>query len=214
MRGRRPPRSSTPRRPNQPKALDWRKQIARLNANPPANSASPEIWPPNRQLLYAIDVANTPADGGLYVEVLCRDRKMDGGWSKPKARYLQREWQQQIPDADDRHILALLAGATPVHSQTYYGYSPTVGYGLLPYRYGLIDPQPRLILPVLCRTGRCHLCLAAQAENDHEEHGPPLTWQDGEPWQLRLEVHRSPKGEHYELAGALWRGARRTEVIT
>jgi hypothetical protein len=41
-----------------------------------------------------IDVAGAGADGTLYLDVLCRDLKMDGGWSKRKPRYLQREWQQ------------------------------------------------------------------------------------------------------------------------
>lgn len=211
-RARPPAQPTAPRRPGQPKALSWRKQMARLHSKPPpAYSPSSEPWPPTRELLYVIDVANAQTDGGLYLDILCRDLKMDGGWSKPKSRYLRREWQQQVPDVNDRHILAFLSGAVPVHSQTYYGYQSSLAYGAtLPYRYGLTDPQPRLILPMLCRTGRCHLRLQTQGED--EQRGPPLTWQDGEPWQFRLEVRRSPQGEQYELAGALWRGAERMDL--
>jgi superfamily II DNA or RNA helicase len=212
--GRTPPqaRHSAPRRPGKPKAVTWREQIARLNSKPPTDySSSSEAWPPTRSLVYVIDAETAPNDAALYLDILCRDVKKDGGWSKPKPRYLQRAWQQQVPDADDRHILASLAGATPVHSQPYYNsyQSPYAYAAALPYRYGLTDPQPRLMLPVLCRTGRCHLRLQAQGED--QQLGPPLKWQDGEPWQLRLEVRRPQGGKHYELTGALWRGDERMD---
>jgi superfamily II DNA or RNA helicase len=209
-----PPPSSEPCPPAPPTAQDWRKQIARLNDNPTTHSISSETWPPNRQLLYVIDAANADADGALPLEILCRDRKIDGGWSKPKARHLSREWLQEIHDADDRYILACLAGASPMYSQAYAGYLPTVGYGSLTYRYGLIDPQPKMLLPVLCRTGRCYLRIQARVGDDNEGYGPPLTWQCGEPWRLRLDVRRSTQGEHYELTGALWRGEERMDLAT
>jgi superfamily II DNA or RNA helicase len=201
-----------PRPPSKPKALSWRKQIAELQSrSPSAYSPASEPWPSTRELLYVIDVENAQADGALYLDVLCRDLKMDGGWSKPKPRYLRREWQQQVPEVNDRHILAFLAGATPVHSQTNYGYQSSLADGAtLPYRYGLTDPQPRLILPMLCRTGRCHLRLQTQSED--EPRGPPLTWRDGESWQFRLQVCRSQEGEQYEMAGALWRGEERMDL--
>ncbi len=203
-------RPPAPRQSSKPKALSWRQQMAGLHAQPPA-AYSPEPWPPTRELLYVIDVASAPADNSLYLDVLCRDLKMHGGWSQPKPRYLLREWQQQIPDVNDRHILASLAGATPVHSQTYFGYQSSHAYGApLPYRYRLTDPQPRLILPMLCRTGRCQLRLQTQGED--EQRGPPLRWQDGEVWQFRLEVRRSLDGEQYEMAGALWRGEERMDL--
>jgi superfamily II DNA or RNA helicase len=207
-RGRAPALPPSPRGPSKPEPPHWRKQMVGLHAKRPADYLPSEPWPPTRELLYLIDVTDAPADGGLYIGILCRDQKIDGGWSKPKPRYLRREWQQQLPDADDRHILAFLAGATPMHNQTYPGYQPSLVYGaMLPYRYGLTDPQPRLILPILCRTGRCHLRLPTQDED--ERQGPPLRWQDGEPWQFRLEVRRAPEGEQVELNGALWRAGER-----
>jgi SWIM zinc finger len=193
-----------PHPPSKPKAQSWRKQMAGLLSKPPSTySPLSEPWPSTRELLYVIDVASARADGALYLDVLCRDLKMDGGWSKPKPRYLRREWPQQVPDVNDRHILAFLAGATPVLSQTYHSYQSTLADGAtLPYRYGLTDPQPRLILPMLCQTGRCHLRL----RGEDEPQSPSLMWRDGEPWQFRLEVCRSQEGEQYEMTGALCRG--------
>jgi superfamily II DNA or RNA helicase len=210
VRVRRSARPPAPHPPSKPKAQSWRKQMAGLLSKPPsAYWPSSEVWPSTRELLYVIDVANAQASGALYLDVLCRDLKMDGGWSKPKPRYLRREWQQQVPDVNDRHILAFLAGATPVLSQTYYSHQSTLADGAtLPYRYGLTDPQPRLILPTLCRTGRCHLRL----QGEDEPRSPPLTWRDEEPWQFRLKVCRSQEGEQYEMAGALWRGEERMDL--
>ncbi|MGH8324160.1 MAG: SNF2-related protein, partial [Steroidobacteraceae bacterium] len=39
-----------------------------------------------------------------------------------------------------------------------------------------------------------------------------MTWEDGEPWQFRLQVRRAAEGGRYELIGALWRGAERMEL--
>jgi superfamily II DNA or RNA helicase len=208
-------RAVTPRPSSKPKAPNWRKQMAGLlgaQPQPSADSRSSEPWPPTRELLYVIDVAGGRADGALHLDVLWRDLKMDGGWSKPKSRYLRREWQQQLPDLNDRQILASLAGATPVLTQNYYGYqSSFANEGTLPHRYRLTDPQPRLMLPLLCRTGRC--CLRLQkGEGEDEQLSPPLTWREGEPWQFRLEMRASRESDQYEISGSLGRGEERMNL--
>jgi superfamily II DNA or RNA helicase len=212
-RARQPARAASPRPSRKPKAPSWRRQMAGLiGAQSSADSPSSEPWPATRQLLYVIDVASARLEGALHLEVLWRDLKMDGGWSKPKSRYLRREWQQQTPDVNDRQILASLAGATPVVGQNHYGYQSTFAHeGTLPHRYHLIDPQPRLMLPLLCRTGRCHLRLQND-EGEDEQLGPSLTWQDGEPWQFRLEMRGSREMDQYEIFGTLRRGEERMDL--
>lgn len=212
---RTPPRTRQPATApaRKPKALTWREQLDRVSPRPPsAYSPSVEMWPPTRGLLYVIDAAAAPGDAALCLDILCRDRKKDGGWSKPMPRHLQRAWLQQLPDADDRQILASLAGANPVYSQPLYGYESAAAYSPLAYRYALSDAQSRMILPILCRTGRCHLRLQPQAADGRL--GPPLTWQESEPWQLRLEVRRLQEGDDYELTGTLWQGDERMDART
>jgi superfamily II DNA or RNA helicase len=205
--------SQPPRPPIKPKSLSWREQIAQLHPKPQANPATFEAWPSTRELLYVIDVGNARIDGGVSLEILCRDLKLDGGWGKPKSRYLRREWLQQIPSADDRHILAFLAGAVPAPGPAYQHYTPHLAdAGTLPYRYRLVDPQLRLIMPVLCRTGRCHMSASTQGED--AELSQPLQWQEGEAWDLRLQVRCAQEGEHYELTGALARGQERMDLTT
>ncbi len=191
-----------------PPAPDWRQQMAGLLDTPSFDSDALDPWPSTRELRYLIDVAGAGADDDLVIDVLWRDLKADGSWSKPKPRYLQRAWQRQVPDADDRYILASLAGAAPIHGQTLYGQQSSSAYGgTLPFRYRLTDPQPRILVPLLCRTGRCHLRLPTQVED--ESLSPALTWQSGEPWQFHLEVRRSPEGERYAVHGLLRRGEER-----
>jgi superfamily II DNA or RNA helicase len=159
-----------------------------------------EPWPATRELLYVIDAAGAGHDA-LDLEVLWRDRDRDDDSSKPKPRQLRREWQHQVPDDNDRQILAVLAGATPIQPGA---------HATLPYRHALTDQQARLLLPLLCLSGRCHLSLPAGGVE--QELGPPLTWSEGQPWQLRLEVRRSTDGDAYEMCGALWRGEERMDL--
>jgi superfamily II DNA or RNA helicase len=201
----------SPQEPRKPAAAGWRKQIAQLHPAP-GYSPAREAWPSKRELLYVIDVVNTLTGGGLQLEVFFRDLKKDGAWAKPKSRYLRRELLHQLPDFSDRRILAFLAGATQLYSHTEYGYDAGSHYdNTLPFRYRLIDPQPELILPTLCQTGRCRLRLRPE---DEDQQWLPVTWEEGDPWHFRLEVRHSQRGERYEVLGALWRGAERMDLST
>ncbi|HET7607208.1 MAG TPA: DEAD/DEAH box helicase, partial [Gammaproteobacteria bacterium] len=139
----------------------------------------------------------------LYLQVFYRDPKKDGTWRKPKSRTLSRAVVDGLPNQDDRYILTFLAGATQIYSDYgygggYYGYETS-----LPARYRLVDPQTELLLPALCKTGRCRLRL--RPEHDVNDW-LPVTWDEAEPWQFRLEVRRNERDERYEVRGALRRG--------
>jgi len=210
-----PAQLPTPHVSRKPTAASWRKQIAQLNPLPPSGfSSTHEVFPSKRELLYVIDVDNTLEQGGLYLEVFFRDLKRDGAWGKPKSQYLRRELLHRLPDSNDRHILAFLAGATQVYTNPYgsngYYAAESDSGSTLPFRYRLLTPQPELILPAICQTGRCRLRL--RPEEDEEPQWLPIMWEEGEPWQLRLEVRRAQEGERYELAGVLWRDADRMDL--
>ncbi len=193
----------------------WRKRLAELNsASATAERSREEIWPSARELFYVIDVARTQVEGELHLEICIRDLKRDGAWAKPKSQYLRRDVLYQLPDLNDRRILAFLAGATPDHgSNGYsYGYVPGGGYyDSVPFRYRLIAPQADYILPALCQSGRCRLRLN---EKDQEPQWVTVNWEEGQPWQLRLIVRLGPDARHYELTGELWRGAQRRDLTS
>ncbi len=195
----------------QAKPSGWRSRLAQLDT-PSASreSSGGEIWPATRQLLYVIDAAKTLAERELQVEICFRDLKMDGSWAKPKSQYLPRAVLYRLPDMNDRRIIAFLAGATPDHPSNGYSYIPGGGYyDGLPFRYRLIAPQAGWILPALCQSGRCRLRLRTE---DEESQWVAVNWQEGEPWQFRLNVRRGPNSAHYELAGELSRGAQRLDL--
>jgi len=205
------PPALPPQEPRKPAATGWRKQIGQLQpATPPAYSPAREAWPSKRELLYVIDVAGTRTGSGLHLEIFFRDLKKDGTWGKPKSRYLQRELLHRLPDASDRRILAFLAGATQLYSHAESIYDAGSHYDTtLPFRYRLIDPQPELILPTLCQTGRCRLRLQLE---DEEPRWLPVTWEEGEPWQFHLEVRHSQRRGQYEVLGTLRCGAERMDL--
>jgi superfamily II DNA or RNA helicase len=210
-----PPRSSQAPADSRPRS--WRSQVAETHPAPSSGIAPvPEVWPASRELLYVIDAAGTLAGPRLRLEVFFHDLKKDGTWTKPKSRYLRRDFLHQLPDSGDRRILSFLAGATDLHGYRDYSYGepgdPESGSpfeSAMPFRYGLVDPQPELILPLLCETGRCRLRLRPE---DDEPQWLPMAWDDGEPWQLHLEVRGAAQPGQYELVGALRRGAERMEL--
>src|SRR5437016_1905890 len=191
----------------------WRKQLAELNsASVAAEWNRGENWPSARELLYVIDVAKTQAEGELHLEICFRDLKMDGARAKPKSQYLRRDVLYQLPDMSDRRILAFLAGATPDHGSKGHSYFPGGGYyDTLPFRYRLVAAQAGWILPTLCQSGRCRLRLT---EEDEESQWVTVSWEEGEPWQFRLNVRCGPEAGHYELAGEFCRGAQRTDLTS
>lgn len=185
--------------------LSWRQQLANIDALIPSQYPR-EPWPHNRELLYVVDLTATREGAGLYLEILFRDRKLDGSWSKPKLRHLPNGLLQQLRDSDDRRILSFLAGASsyaaPSYAYAYYGSAPAS-------QYCLVSPQLELIMPMLCGTGRCRLRAQPQ---DQDAQWLTLKWDDGEPWEFRLEVRRDEQGENYKVLGALIRGAERIDL--
>ncbi len=237
-----PPAGSYPDVPDQSRRAartqpGWRKQLSYLRPTRAAGGlasypdAREGAWPPQREPLYVIDLADTRAAGAVSLEIFTRDRKKDGRWARAKSAYLPGEWMQRLPDADDRQILTILAGARPLYGRTdtEYGIARlgTVdasedgawnfgasGYRaaaaeqqLVPFRYRLRDAQLQWLLPLLCRTGRCRARLQPQ---QREQDWLPLSWDAGEPWQFRLDV-RNEAG-HYQVLGILTRGSERMDL--
>src|SRR5690606_2248083 len=131
---------------------------------------------------------------------------------KPKLRPLPHGLLLQLRDADDRYILASLSGAEPDyltyahggHAASYYSSAPEI-------RRRLVPPLLELLMPMLCRTGRCRFRMDPR---DDESRWLTLQWDDGEPWQFRLDVRRADQAPQYEVRGALTRGSERIDLAT
>lgn len=191
-----------------PRPDKWKKQLGDLEVAP-AQIAQQEAWPATRQIVYVIDVPATAQGDGVYLEMFYRDRRKDGEWGNVRFSGFNRAVLNYLPDADDRYILSMLLGASQHHDRTEYTY----GYGYVTAatmpRYRLLEAQPDILLPTICRTGRAYLRLKTPQhpnENDLVEW-LPLSWDEGETWQFRVVMEPVEGG--YDVRGVLARGDER-----
>ncbi|MFN0108174.1 MAG: SNF2-related protein, partial [Blastocatellia bacterium] len=185
-----------------------KKQLGDLEV-PPTQVAQQEAWPATRQIVYVIDVPATSQGDGVYLELFYRDRRKDGEWGDVRFAGFNRGVLNYLPNPDDRYILSMLLGASQHHDHTEYAY----GYGYVTAatmpRYRLLEAQPDILLPTICRTGRAYLRLKTPHhpnENDLVEW-LPLSWDEGETWQFRVVMEQADEG--YDLRGILLRGEER-----
>ena len=168
-----PPPAPPPREPT------WREI---LNLLPARETPAPD---PARGIVYVIDVPATIQTQDITVDLLTGRRKTDGAWGKLHPLRVPRSEILSFPDPADREILALLAGAEQGNSYIRWSSRP-----LIPSQCEIPASAAKVLIPVLCATGRCHVRL----DPKDEDLGEPLVWEGGEPWQLWLEVREAPDG--------------------
>ncbi len=99
-------------KPNPAKPPLWKGQLSSIRqAMGSAYYGSSEVWPAGRELLYVIDVPTSKTQGELILEVLYRERKLNGEWGKPKSYGISPRLVPQLQDPIDREIMTMLHGA-------------------------------------------------------------------------------------------------------
>ena len=187
-----------------PPPPDWRHHLRTLRSDMESAAACPPAPArAERELLYCIEAGNTLERQRLIVEVAQRERKLNGSWGKLKSRRLRAEEIDQLPDLMDRRILAILLGA---RQELGYAY-PSYYYDSAPAQYVLPATLWEVLLPLMCGTGRCFLRTSATVDGC-----PPLAWDDGEPWELCLNIELDGSGDRYQVTGALRREDRQLDV--
>ena len=131
--------------------------------------------PAGRVILYVVDVPASLDARALVIRLAARDRKTTGQWSKPRTRGLSFPDLPHLSDPQDQQILALLKGGTPRH-EFQFSYDPT---------YRVPETLQRMLLPMICGTGRA--LLAAEADSDELRE---LSFDDGGPWEFRVQGRR------------------------
>lgn len=202
--GEKPSIHGTSAIPHKPSPPDWKHYLQTLRGAMESAGARARVASrAERELLYCIDAGNTLERERLIVEVAQRERKMNGSWGKPKSRRFRTEEIDQLPDPMDRRILAILLGA---RQEQGYGY-PSYYYNPAPAQYMLPVTLWEVLLPLMCGTGRCFLRTSATTDGS-----TPLAWDDGEPWELCLNVVLESSGERYRVTGSLRREDRQLDV--
>jgi superfamily II DNA or RNA helicase len=193
----------TPPRPATPPVPAWKAILDSLSATPVARSSRFT----HGQLLFVLDAAASTDRGSLVLELMTRDRKINGEWGKPKAATLSPDDIISHPDPAEREILERLAGARP-----YSAWSTYDAYGTALTRLQLRGAVVMDVVPRICATGRCVLRSTPGPSSRHAAPLVPIAWDDGPPWILRLVVHDAADASGYEIDGWLARGDERMEV--
>jgi hypothetical protein len=177
-----------------PARPEWKKQLDAMQSSTSwSHTSDPSPWPPKREIHYVVDVPRSYSN--VAMEIMVREPKKTGGWSKFKAHRIPLALIPTLPDPVDQEIMAALAGARDEHY--YYGYGEAAGCRLqLPVHLS------QLLFPKICLTGRCWLRLGTGTEFS------PLWWDDGPPWEFRLRVTRQAE-QGYLVQGVLQRDEHR-----
>jgi superfamily II DNA or RNA helicase len=184
-------------------ASDWKRQLQPLLAKMQADDSQSRFATAlEREFFYVIDASDRSAEEQLIVEVVQRERRMNGGWGKLKTKKLGLYEIDSLADNRDRQILAMLLGP---QRDTPYSYSPYYGESVYP-RFVVPRPLWEVVLPLMCSTGRCRLRVSTG-----RDEGLPVEWDAGDPWQLRLKIAPTD-GSRYLVSGVLRRGESEMEL--
>ncbi|HYH65999.1 MAG TPA: SWIM zinc finger family protein, partial [Urbifossiella sp.] len=184
------------RRERKPRAAPreaWLDQLDTLRRQLEPGTTPP---PHERLVVYVLDASGGAVAPQLTVETAVSERKKNGDWGKPQTRTIAASDVSRLTDAVDRRLLTLLDAAEPAYrSGGWYGYSPAASS-----RSHVNGPLLDIMLPLLAESGRVRLRTQAHADLR------PLTFDDGPPWELAVDVARDPGGKEWLLTGALRRG--------
>ncbi len=181
----------------------WERFLAELQQDvAAAERALPAPRFSNGEIVYAVDVRDTLTGRGTVINVLFRQRRKNGAWTKPKGVSLTPLEAEHLADADDRDILSLLIGAGNAWS---YGSTYEAGYPRS--RYVLNGPLEDRVLPMIARSGRGHLDRIGEHQGLF-----PFTWDDGPPWRFDLAIDGDEKSDVIRVDGTFGRGGERLQL--
>jgi superfamily II DNA or RNA helicase len=189
---------------DRPGPSSWKQHLDTLRLSLLQTAPSLDGWPRGHEILYLIDLPATMKDHGLVVDIVQRQPKHDGTWGKVKAVKMQLQHIDSLPDPNDRQIVSLLN--EPKEQDHYWAGS---GYRVLPSRYVLAQALAEVLVPRLCQTGRC--CWRRTPDDEAMQ---PLQWDDGEAWELCLQVRPNETGKQLVVGGVLRRGAEQMPLAT
>jgi superfamily II DNA or RNA helicase len=156
----------------------------------------------NGEIVYAISVRETLAGRGTVINVLFRQRRKNGAWTKPKPVNLTPLEAEHLAEASDRDILSLLIGAGNPWS-----YGTTYEPGAPRSRYVLNGPLEDRVLPMVAHSGRGYL------DQVGDEHGLfPFTADEGPPWRFDLEIATDEADDVIRVTGAFVRDGERLDL--
>jgi hypothetical protein len=179
---------------------DWSRAFAQIQQMASRTGAyvGSTGWDKDKQLVYILDAYRSAGHAHLSLDLAHQERKKDGDWGKPKFHSISHDQVEQFTSEPDASIVSLLYGAQQNRGYAYYGSDS---------RFNLTAKQIHLLAPLLNQAGRLFVRFGPK-----KEEISPITWDEGAPWQFRLQVSRSDDGKNYQVTGWLHRGDEKQSI--
>jgi len=189
----RPPSNQSPRTPA------WQEYLADIRAGLETKKLKSAAWPKDFQVVYVIDVAASRTAGAVVLELYSRSRRKSGDWTVLKEFRIAPSQVSTLPDPLDADALAAILGGQEYYLYSYGSTSGGTTRKAIPF------PLAQRLIPMLAPTGR--LLFRDNMRSEPE----PLTWEEGEPWKLWLQV-RQDERDQWNITGSLRRGEEHMEL--
>ncbi|HEX8523339.1 MAG TPA: DEAD/DEAH box helicase [Tepidisphaeraceae bacterium] len=194
------PASEVRKQTAEPEMPEWKRRLLRIRDTMVNHqlheSHKDETWPPDRRIIYIIDVPETIGSHRGVVIELATERLKSGRWQALKRFGFDLHQWMSVPDETDRLIAQMLVGAQDFNEYTYA--SSGVRKFILP------QSAYDTTLKLMVQTGRCRI----RAERDDID-SPAATWDEGRPWEFHLGLRAREGSSRFELQGWLQREDRR-----
>ncbi len=181
----------------------WQKLLRKIPSNSDTGFASRRVDDSPIEPIYVLEVEDSRYSNGPILSLAQQRMTAGGKLGKVKKLSLSPDDIARIRDESDRRICMLLLGARetegPYGYYGRYGYESTAGKS----KWNVPPPLQQELFPLLPESGRFLL------RGQRDAALTPLTWDDGEPWELMLSIQQSEGGESYALVGQLRRGDER-----
>ncbi len=182
--------------PAAPKVAPWKAAIDTIMSGRRSRTHHEGVWTNGRQAIYILDLSRPQRGQALSVELATQERKINGDWSKPRDCRFHDHEITSAPDPRDRRALEALQALGGSRDNPYYTFGSLSSSSPIPLR----EACHEFIIPQLCATRRCWLRLTEMPDAELIR----LTWDDGPPWKLQLEVSPTDTGD-FTVTGVLRR---------
>ncbi|QDT31762.1 DEAD/DEAH box helicase [Thalassoglobus polymorphus] len=196
--------TSTPAKPSKRQLRDWEVKLQSLRSEMPGSSQSGSTAESReREIFFEIDIVESQKAQQLVIQTSQRQRRSNGQWGKLKPLKLRPNRLEEIEHADDRRILAFLAGGTPERTGWM---AQQAEFQTSIFRYRVPYELCSLILPLMSKSARLRYL------NSPEKDWTPLVWDDEEAWKLCLVLGQDDEEGTWQLIGEVRRGEEKMQL--
>lgn len=180
---------------SRPRQLTWQDQLGRVEKGTQYDYGATmaeenrDGWGTRKEVAFLIEGAMQRGNA-LTLQLMNRERKLDGEWGKPRNGAPRRGDIPNLPEVDRAILYSLYGGADHSFGGSYYSDSSV----------HLSMDHARQILPAIADTGRFYFRPAAGAEM------VPLSYEPGNPWKFTLHAAREGEKGPWTIGAELVRG--------